>query len=320
MKHRHLVTLLFLTATLHAQTFPRLVFFAGVDPVVNADRQRIHGGPGGTVDFMELFQPDAAWRSSSKEVQVFKLSTQFLQRSTDEQLATVLHDLRRRHIAVGMAAEIMTTSQACGNGVPGYTTRSAIQTGIDRVKKLGETIDYVAFDSPVAFGHYTPAPGCHYSIHDLVANLAPNIALFKRAFPLVVFGDLEPVNSNTLGYITSYLEFAQAFKNQTGSPISFMHADIIWFGQWEQQLMVWRKRIHESGIAFGIVIDGSAIDKSDAAWTNHAIERYELVTRNPAMVPDQVTIGSWNSFPTHFLPENQPGTLTNVLLQTAGKK
>jgi hypothetical protein len=133
------------------------VWLAGIDPVVAADRQRIGMTPSSNVsssDFMDLWKPDAPWAKAASAIQIFKVSTQFLHRSTDEQLSQVINDLRRRHIALAFAAEIIATSAQCGNGVPGYTTRAVIQTAVDRVSRLGGTIDYVAFDSPMAFGHF----------------------------------------------------------------------------------------------------------------------------------------------------------------------
>ena len=302
----------------------RLVWLAGIDPVVAADRQRIGMTAQNTNainDFMDLFQPDAPWRKSASLIQVFKVSTQFLHRSTDEQLSTVIKDLQRRHIALGLAAEIMATTAQCGNGVPGYTTKAVIQAAADRVARLGGKIDYVAFDSPMAFGHFNilnKNNACHYTTEELVRNITPQIQILKAAFPGIIFGDVEPVNNHTVGWINDYLEFARQFLQQTGEHLTFMQADIIWYDNWQPQLVEWRKRLHDAGISYGVIFDGSAIDKSDLEWTNHAIERYRMVTANPGTRPDDMVFQTWHSYPTHFLPESQQGTLTSVVLQTLG--
>jgi hypothetical protein len=36
--------------------------------------------------------------------------------------------------------------------------------------------------------------------------------------------------------------------------------------------------------------------------------------------PDDAVFQSWNDYPTHFLPETQPGTLTGVVTQTVGSR
>jgi hypothetical protein len=307
-----------------AQGQPKRVWLAGIDPVVAADRQRVGmtaSRPGPANDFMDLFQPNAPWARAASSIQIFKVSTQFLHRSTDEQLSAVIRDLHRRHIALAFAAEIMAATRQCDNGVPGYTTKAVIQTAADRVFKMGGRIDYVAFDSPVAFGHFNilnKPNACTYSIQELAQNIAPQIEILKAAFPGVVFGDVEPVNNHTVGWLAGYLDFAKQFQQQTGERLSFLQADIIWYDNWRPQLVDWHKQLHQGGISYGVIFDGSSIDKSDLEWTNHAIERYRTVTSNPDTKPDDTVFQTWHSYPTRFLPESQPGTLTSVVVQTVG--
>jgi hypothetical protein len=304
------------------------IWFGGVDPVNAAARERLGQEPPGTyaaLDYMDLFRPNAPWTKTASLIQVFHTSTQFLRLSTDDQLSTVINDLRRRHIALGFEAEIMADDPAhpCGAGVPGHTTTANIRTVVDRVTRLGGKIDYVSFDEPVAFGHYNinkQATACNYTIEELVRNIGPQIEIIKTAFPDAKFGDGEPVNDLTVGKMNDNMNFAKEFFRQTSVRLSFMNADIIWFNKtWRPQLVEWRRRLHEAGMLFGVIVNGSGVDKSDLEWTRHAIERYGLVTNDPAIKPDNVIIGSWMRYPTRFLPETQPGTLTSVVVQTVGR-
>ena len=304
------------------------IWFGGVDPVVAADRERVGMDPPGTYaanGFMDLFRPNAPWTRTASAIQVFGVSTQFLHRSTDEQLSTVINDLRRRHIALGWEAEIMADDPAhpCGAGIPGHTSNAVIRTAVDRVARLGGKIDYVYFDEPVAFGHYNALKkdtACNYTIEELVRNIAPQIEVIRTAFPDIKFGDGEPVSGVSIGKMDDNLQFAKEFFRQTGVRLSFMVADIVWFEPtFHSQLVEWRRRLHEAGIEYGLYVNGSAVDKSDLEWTNHAIERYGLVTNDPTIKPDNILIGSWMRYPTRYLPETQPGTLTSVVVQTVGK-
>lgn len=290
------------------------VWLAGVDPVVAADR---HGGIEVANDFMALFQPNAPWQRAAARVQVLKVSTQFLHRASDEQLAAMIRDLKRRHIALALEAEILVATVACGNGVPGYTTEAVIRKAAQRVSALGGTINYVAFDEPMTWGHFAKhGAACGYSVDEVVHNIAPNIRTLKTVFPTVRFGDIEPVTNQTADRLDAIMEFATRFEQVTGDPLTFLQADIIWQDQWQPQLAVWRQRAHAAGMAFGVIVDGDPSDRSDTAWTDHAIERYRLVTGRAELRPDDVVIQSWQSRPTHFLPEDAPGTLTSVVLGT----
>jgi hypothetical protein len=301
------------------------IWFGGMDPVVAADRERAGQDPKGTYaanDFMNLFRPDAPWTRAASKIQVFQSSTQFLHRSTDEQLSTVINDLRRRHIALGLEGEIMQASQ-CSQGIPGFTGINVWRIVVDRVARLGGKIEYVAFDGPVAFGHYNALKkdtACKYTIEELVRNIAPQIEVIKTAFPDVKFGDVEPVSGVSIGKMDDNMQFAKEFFRQTGVRLSFMHADIVWYEPTlRRQLVEWRKRLHEAGIGYGVIIDGSGIDKSDLEWTRHAIERYGLVTNDPAVKPDDYILQTWGRYPTRYLPETQLGTLTSVVVQTVGR-
>jgi hypothetical protein len=90
------------------------IWLATMDPVTIADREQTGQDPPGAYasnDFMDLFRPNAPWTKTASITQLFKGSTQFLHRSTDDPLSTVINDLRRRHIALGVEGEIMQASQ-----------------------------------------------------------------------------------------------------------------------------------------------------------------------------------------------------------------
>ncbi len=292
------------------------VWFAGVDPVVAADRAgpASHASPTES-DFMNLFSPHAPWQKSAAAIQVFKLSTQFLQRADDAQLRTVIQDLHRRHIALAMEAEILVATAKCGNGMPGYTTSAVIQKAARRVSQLGGEIAYVAFDEPMTWGHFAHR-ACQYPTEAVVRNIAPNIKFLKSVFPAVRFGDIEPVTDQTPGRLTDILDFASIFKAETGESLSFLQADLIWQNNWRPQLIVWKTRLHAAGLAYGVVIDGDPADRTDAAWVDHAVERYRKLAADPAVAPDEYVFQSWQPKPARFLPEDQPGTLANAILRT----
>jgi hypothetical protein len=161
------------------------IWLGGMDPVTTADRERVGQDPPGTYagnDFMNLFRPNAPWTRTASMIQVYMVSNQFLHRSTDEQLSTVINDLRRRHIALGMSGEIMQASQ-CSQGIPGFSGIDVWRTVVGRVGRLGGKIDYVEFDGSVAFAHYNimqKDTACKYTIEELVRNIAPQIQVIKN--------------------------------------------------------------------------------------------------------------------------------------------
>jgi hypothetical protein len=101
-----------------------------------------------------------------------------------------------------------------------------------------------------------------------------------------------------------------------GEPLSFFHADVAWNGPCQQQLPAVKSRINAAGLKFGIIYDGGGgKEESDSEWTREAEQRFRIVESNPSMIPDHAIIQTWARWPKKMLPEDQPGTLTNLVLK-----
>lgn len=280
-----------------------------VDPI-----SQPHGNPA-AMRFMELFRPGTGWDKTAAHIQALKLSTQFLRWAPEDELATVIQYLNRHHIALAMEAFMLTATARCGDkGVESYATPHAMDEIAERVSRLGGVIAYAAMDEPIHFGHFAVGPlTCQDPVADLAAQMAPNVRVLKTAFPAIQFGDIEPLNIHTEGRIADILAFAQAFQTQTGEPLAFVHADIIWATEWRAQLTDWRQKLHAANIRLGIIIDGDGSDGTDIAWADHAVARYQLVMDTPELRPDEVIFQSWMPHPTRMVPEDAEDTLTSIV-------
>jgi hypothetical protein len=270
--------------------------------------------------YMDLFRPKAQWDRAANEIQVVKVSTQFLHTAPEDDLNSVIKELKRRKIGLAMEGFMLTATVRCGNGgVESYASPSTIMDIIERLTRLGGSLQYVAMDERVHSGHYAVGPiYCHDSVEALAAQMAPNVKALKSSFPGITFGDIEPLNSHTLGRIDTMLDFARAFRQATGEPISFIHADIIWADTWLPQLIEWQRKANAAGIGLGIIIDGDNQDKDDLAWAGKAIKRYGAIMSGLRRSPDQIVFQSWMSHPLWVVPDNEPGTLTSIVVRAVG--
>jgi hypothetical protein len=114
------------------------------------------------------------------------------------------------------------------------------------------------------------------------------------------------------------LAFARAFRAATGEPISFIHADLIWADDWRSQLTEWQNQMHAEGIGLGVIIDGDNQDPSDLAWANKAVLRYGVM-RNLSRPPSQIIFQSWMARPSKTTPDNEPGTLSSIVVNAIGR-
>jgi len=70
---------------------------------------------------------------------------------------------------------------------------------------------------------------------------------------------------------------------------------------------------HQNRLPFGIIYDGAG--KNDVEWSNGAFVRIQQIEANPQWKPDTAIIQSWEPFPTRMLPENKPGTTSELALR-----
>ena len=65
----------------------------------------------------------------------------------------------------------------------------------------------------------------------------------------------------------------------------------------------------------GLYCNGAINDKSDLDWERASVAHCKAAGDDPKIKPDLFMIGSWSDYPTHVLPEDQPGTQTHIGIQ-----
>ena len=278
-------------------------------------------------DYFDLFKPEAAWSKSAQHVTVFMINGGLLLRQSDDEAKAVFSDLKRRHIALAIEMGLATARQdssghqACGVNVEGMTTPNATRVIVERIKKDGGELRYVAMDEPLWYGHhFNGANACHFSLSELAATIAPNVAVLRELFPSVEIGDVEPIGeaSNVPADWTDEIaQWIHVYQQVVGQKLNFFHADVAWTSPWQQQLGSVKRIAHERGLSFGVIYDGGGTGKqeSDALWAQEAVQRFHAVEGNAATVPDDAVFQSWVRWPHNMLPETEPGTMTNLVLQ-----
>ena len=292
------------------------VWLAGLDPI-----SRNAKFPGSPSDYLDMFQPDAAWHRAAARVQVFELGPRFVIEAPDSTLAQIFTDLERRQIALAIGASWLPGGDTCGRGVEGFTHPGTADSVANRIHRLGGNVQYVVLDEPLYFGHrYDKQNACRWSIPEVAHNIAAGIAAFQRMFPQARICESEPVATPDAGWIEDIMQWTQAFKAATGRPLACFHADVQWSGPWQQQLSQLRSRLHAAGIQLGIIYNGDGTAQSGIEWTGQSEERFRMVENGAGLVPDQALLQSWTRQPDRMLPEDKPGTMTWLVNQYVDRK
>lgn len=288
------------------------IWLSGNDPVAK---------PNSGTDFEALFSADSPWSQAASKVRVFKVSTQLLMSGSDALLSRMFADLKRRDIRLAVEALILSEGpNQCGHGFEGYSAPRTMQVMAERVRKLGGDLRFVAMDEPLWYGHhYDKKNACQSSYADLAHDVAQKVAMLRAVFPEMKIGDIEPLGSSA-DWTDEIIQWARAYRLAVGEPLSFVDADINWSGpNWHKQLTILAKGLHRTGVALAVTYNGDGSDETGPRWTEHAEQRFNTVESDPLTKPDIAVLQTWMPQPAHFLPENDPGTLSWLVNRYANR-
>jgi hypothetical protein len=270
-------------------------------------------------DFMGLFQPNAPWKQASTHVKVFELSAAALSKAPNEGLQTIFSGLRERNIALALDMLPLKPGTGCGFHVEGYSAAGQTLSFAQHVKALGGTPAYYDMDEPLYFGHLFNGPNaCHADLATLAQDVADKVKQARSLFPDVKIGESEPIIAVTQGGTAVLEQWLDAYQRAVGEPLSFMRLDMDWQGAWRQRIPAVAQILRRKGVALQVIYNGSGQDPSDDAWVSHATEHAKAF--EGVIKPDSVAIQTWNSHPTHVLPDSDPHTLTGLVNQYVGMR
>lgn len=272
-------------------------------------------GPNGFIkysDYMALFAANPPPVMS--RVNVFKIFAQTLAWTSDDDLRRIIDGLRREHIALALETGVLTDSEQCGRGVEGYGGKTVPRL-VQRIAALGGELAYLAMDEPAWFGHvFGGAHACRAAMTDIARDAAINIAAVRKIFPHLQVGDIEPVGPSPQdSLISGYADWADAYRQATGAPLAFFHADVQWEKAWLGPVEDAAKTMHERGIAFGIIYNGTPRAPDDKTWIGEAEAHYSEWEADGRAAPDQIVFQSWVRHPSHLLPDTDPGAFTYLI-------
>ena len=275
-------------------------------------------GDPGRPDFMDLFNARAPWPETSRVVKVVQLPTQFMAWVPDGQLRIIIDDLNRRGISLGIEslAQNGDNEPRCGQRVEGYGHPKEVAAIAAKIQRVGGTLAYLAMDEPLTFGHFFNGPtACHSSVADVAERVAEVLGEYRRVFPNVIIGDIEPGGAfRSPEWNADYRQWVIDFREKVGTPLSFLRLDIDWNdGDPRQAVDEGIALARDNGLKLQIIYNGRDTDKSDQAWIESAKANIKLVESRLGGAADTVVFQSWAPHPTYLLPETSPTTLTGLL-------
>lgn len=267
----------------------------------------------GSADYLGFITDPAAWADIAPGTAVFKIYPYFTGRSLDAELRGLIRTLDARHIALALEGRVLSRVQGC-DGRRGDGGDATIHL-MERIKRAGGTVAYLAMDEPLK--HVTTGPKeCRPTLTDAARDVVDNIRSYRKIFPGLRVGDIEPIGTwpHTETLLDDNLAWIQAYRDATGEKLSFFHADVGWTTDWVGICAELQRDLADRSIPFGMIYNGEDLAGSAADWANQARAHFRAFEDGSRPAPDVTIIQSWVRFPDHALPDSDVNSLTGIEL------
>jgi hypothetical protein len=144
-------------------------------------------------------------------------------------------------------------------------------------------------------------------------KVATNVAQVKRVFPNARVGDSEVVGLS-LESLNDIEKWVDAYREAVGEPLAFLHADVAWSHHAMKNLLQLATFLKSRHVQFGVIYNGGDV-AGDESWAHETELHYDEIESGLCVQPDAAVFHTWVQYPTRVLPENQAGTLTNIVLE-----
>lgn len=264
----------------------------------------------------DMWTPDAPWKTVSRQVKVVLFVPTNIERATDRDLQLAFADLRRRNIALAVGTGMLIRSDRCRSRSEAYVDGGMLERLFDKLRRNGAEVKYVTMDEPFFYGHRDSGPSaCHEPAQALALALKESIAVVRKYFPDARFGADEVVDASA-PWVQELVGWVDTYKSVTGEPLAFIHADTGWSEAALRNFVPLATALKQRGVPFGVIYDADRFNNNgDENWSRNTISHFAKVETELGVHPDHAVIETWVKTPTHMLPESEPGTLTNVVLQ-----
>jgi hypothetical protein len=267
-------------------------------------------------DMGDMWKPDAPWKTVAGAVSVIQFPPTSVDRASDSDLREAISDIKRRNIAFAIGTGLLIRSDRCRSKSEAYVDQAALERLFDKLHRNGADVKYVTMDEPFYCGHKDSGPtACHESAQTLAKALIQSIAIVRKYFPNAQIGSDEVVTKDR-PWVDELAGWVDAYQQATGEKLAYIHTDLSWKQESVQNLVPLAKALKQRHVPLGIIYDAdSSNNNSDENWSRNTISHFAELESRLGLHPDHAAIETWVRRPSRMLPETEPGTFTNVVLQ-----
>lgn len=263
----------------------------------------------------ELFdQPDGWQDTRSKITGIGYWATHLDEFFSDEDLRAWFADIREWKLKLGLEVRVIKQDVPVGMD---YFRRLSKQ--MDRFKSLGADVCSIGMDEPCYCGKHVLSKPDDYAVQ----QTADFIEAFRKRFPGVRVGDLEPYPALPLADLKSWITSLEAELAKRGvRGLEFFRADVDWgamniflAGSWNEMKSL-EGFCHSKGMDFSMIYWAADYPRLvDRGMVNEMTWYSGIMYQGGAYAtaggsPDEYVIESWIQVPKRTTPETSPATFT----------
>ncbi len=269
----------------------------------------------GLTDFNAIFDENWARDPARRAINVFKFYPSYLQGTPDGRLTAVLQALKSQNVRVALEASMLTPQDMCAGHFAGDAGEATAHI-LERVKRLGGRVDYLAMNEPLLHGFRARDLMCSGSVAEAVArNVAATASAAAKVFPDIKIGDIEAIGGDARmkPFLDLFPAWIDAYRQYAGRQLAFFDIDVDTArGPWKEAATSIAGMARKKNVPFGLIYNGVDRDASGEAWVAHGRDHFEEFESDGA-TPDIAVFQSWAEFPHKFYPASDASSFENFL-------
>lgn len=269
----------------------------------------------GQADSANMWTASAPWQHAARKVNVLVLVHEFISQMSVQELTQIRDFAAAHHMQIDLSTEAVAKlpNGTCG-AEEGYTYVGENADAAQILFNLGFKVDWVDMDAPMNSGSYDTGPqSCQLSITDLIPRVVSTLQGVVALYPHVKLLDVEPLpgleDQPTWRQDVQY--FHAGLAQGLGVQVAAMQTDVNWLDPtWPTAMAELRTYLHQQNLMLSVIYDPNAAVQSDSQAITSAVANFEAVEGQLNIIPDMVSIESWDPYPAYAMPETSPTALT----------
>ena len=271
-------------------------------------------------------QLEKKWAHSRENIDVYKFYYQLILNDSYEGLKKKISFLQSNNIQIAVELPpLVWEENGRGFKIESFQRKGLIESVMKKLKAVNANLDYVALDEPLYFAHYMNGPSAvNYNLDVLASKISDSLKIVYAYYPNVIVGEIEPIGAfKHLTMTEKYNLFNNwfvAFNNKNDKPLKFLHDDVSWRDDWENEITLLHQLTKKNNLENGIIFNSAYQWYNSELWMKSARHNIDKVLSKDSLIPNVAVLQSWNKSPEIIADDNNISAHSSLVLYFINKR